>query len=114
MCSMLHGAQIAPWTCTSAPQNCTQRLRDCTQAFAASVRQRKRCVSAGVAAADCSQHTTAKGAASEAHDNFLSWLTVNATHLPLKFLGLYGGKVQHMLDVPRSASGERKHCITLP
>ncbi len=44
------------------------------QAFAAPQWQRRRCVSANVAAAE--RPHTASGAATQAHDNFLSWLTV--------------------------------------
>jgi hypothetical protein len=46
----------------------------CLQAFAAPQRQRRRCVSANVAAAERTH--TASGAATQAHDNFLAWLTV--------------------------------------
>lgn len=44
------------------------------QAFAQPLRQRRRCVSAGVAAAD--RHQTGKAASHDAHDNFLAWLSV--------------------------------------
>ena len=59
----------------AADRRCLLRgLARCLQAFAAPQWQRRRCVSANVAAAERTH--TASGAATQAHDNFLAWLTV--------------------------------------